>query len=100
MNKHTMSVKEFYDILLWSNIDVGSAWGEELDRRIDFLLKETQPNKELPILDMGCGNGRYSVALAKLGYRVAGVDFDEKSINDARKLTLLQNADVILSVQI
>jgi len=94
MDKHTISVKEFYDILRWSDIDVGSAWGEELDRRIDFLLKKTQPNKELPVLDMGCGNGRYSVALAKLGYQVVGVDFDEKSINDARRFALLQNADV------
>jgi cyclopropane fatty-acyl-phospholipid synthase-like methyltransferase len=94
MDEHTKSVREFYDILRWSGIDVGSALGEKLNQRIAFLLEKTQPDKELPILDMGCGNGRYSVALAKLGYRVVGVDFDETSIEEARKLALEQNVDV------
>jgi len=90
MHEDIKLVKEYYDFLRWIGIDVGTAWGAELDKRIAFLLTECHPDKELPLLDIGCGNGRYSVALAKMGYQVVGVDFDEKSIEDARKLAAEQ----------
>ena len=36
------------------------------------------------ILDVPCGNGRHSIALAKRGYRVTGVDLAEEFIIEAR----------------
>jgi SAM-dependent methyltransferase len=37
-----------------------------------------------PILDLGCGSGDLSIHLAKLGYRILGIDFVEKAIANCR----------------
>lgn len=84
--KHINSVKSFYDVLRWVGIDVASADGTRLRQRIAFLLEKCCPDVKLPLLDMGCGNGRYAVELAKMGYKVIGIDFDQKSIENAREL--------------
>ena len=36
------------------------------------------------VLDAGCGSGRYAVALARLGYRVTGVDRSQELLAEAR----------------
>lgn len=39
--------------------------------------------KDGKILDLGCGQGRHSIALSKMGFEVKGVDFSEAHINYA-----------------
>ena len=36
-------------------------------------------------LDVGCGGGRYSIAMARLGAEVAGIDISGEGLEDARK---------------
>src|SRR3972149_3214928 len=37
------------------------------------------------VLDLCCGNGRFSIYLAKKGFEVVGIDFSGRFINDARE---------------
>jgi SAM-dependent methyltransferase len=51
----------------------------------DFIEKEIGYNKELKILDIGCGTGRHAIELAKRGYSLTGVDLSESQLKRARE---------------
>lgn len=62
-------------------------WGLEPNR---FVREQCE---RLPVgdaLDLACGEGRNAVWLAKLGWRVTGVDFSEVAIDRARQATARQ----------
>jgi len=44
-------------------------------------LKKTQNNEK--ILDIGCGNGGFSINLSLLGYKVVGISNQEENVNNA-----------------
>jgi SAM-dependent methyltransferase len=47
-----------------------------------------------PVLELGCGTGRVTMAIAKAGYRVVGLDISEKMLERAaeKRSTLLREA--------
>jgi SAM-dependent methyltransferase len=49
-------------------------------REVDFLLEELQLPPGASILDVGCGTGRHSTALARLGYAVTGIDLSARML--------------------
>ena len=50
------------------------------------LIEEQIPKQFYPkILDLGCGRGRHSIALALRGYQVTGVDLSEEAIKRAEQ---------------
>jgi SAM-dependent methyltransferase len=75
MHRHTVT-------FTWEDEDAQACWLEwcpfpdaqasakDVDR-IEALLGLTPP---LDVLDVGCGNGRHAVELARRGYRVVGID--------------------------
>jgi cyclopropane fatty-acyl-phospholipid synthase-like methyltransferase len=52
----------------------------------DFLVQGLQCNAGSHLLDVPSGNGRLSFELARLGYRVTGVDISEEFTEEARSL--------------
>ncbi|MDD5654451.1 MAG: class I SAM-dependent methyltransferase [Candidatus Omnitrophica bacterium] len=64
----------------------------------DFIEQELKHNKNVRILDVGCGTGRHSIELTKRGYSVTGVDLSGNQIKRAREKA--QEARVAIDFQI
>ncbi len=58
---------------------------EEADMFIHNLVKHLSPPKNSLMLDLACGNGRYSIALNNMGYNVTGIDLSQNKIESAKK---------------
>ncbi|MFA5147313.1 MAG: class I SAM-dependent methyltransferase [Candidatus Omnitrophota bacterium] len=64
----------------------------------DFIEQELGHNKNVRILDVGCGTGRHSIELTKRGYNVTGVDLSGNQIKRAREKA--REAGVAIDFQI
>src|SRR5713101_5088635 len=54
-------------------------------REVDFVVRTLRLPAGAQILDVPCGYGRHSVALARRGFRVVGVDLSRAMIAEARR---------------
>jgi 2-polyprenyl-3-methyl-5-hydroxy-6-metoxy-1,4-benzoquinol methylase len=68
-----------YYHLLYQHRDEAEANGF-IQQLIDYL----HPNMGATMLDVACGKGRHSKALAEMGFDVTGIDLSEESIIDAK----------------
>lgn len=48
---------------------------------VEMILKYCKPKKGAAFMDCPCGSGRHSMALAKKGYKVTGIDINEKMLS-------------------
>jgi SAM-dependent methyltransferase len=60
----------------------------------DFLVATLQPAGGAHILDVPCGNGRLSLALAARGYRIKGVDLAGPLLEDGRRAAAERGLEV------
>jgi 2-polyprenyl-3-methyl-5-hydroxy-6-metoxy-1,4-benzoquinol methylase len=59
---------------------------EDMYQRFEFTIKQSRPVMNKSILDVGCGSGIYSLALAREGAgKVIGIDYSQKMIELANK---------------
>ena len=61
---------------------------------VDFIEKEIKFNKDIRILDIGCGTGRHSLELARRGYSVTGFDLSPSMIKKAQTSAQKENIEV------
>jgi SAM-dependent methyltransferase len=57
---------------------------EEATQFITQLIQFLQPTANSSMLDVACGKGRHSKALADMGYQVTGIDLSAASITEAK----------------
>jgi len=65
----------------WCPFPDAAASAQDVDR-IESFLHLTPP---LDVLDVGCGNGRHAVEMARRGYRVVGIDVAKRYLAQARE---------------
>lgn len=51
----------------------------------EFLLRELPLQPGMKVLDLGCGTGRHSIALAAKGIEMTGIDISSGQLSEARK---------------
>jgi SAM-dependent methyltransferase len=68
--------------------------GEAEYRHVDFLLDRLSANRGDSLLDVGCGQERYSLAFASRGIRVTGLDASPSLLQEARQMTAQAGIEV------
>jgi len=58
------------------------------------MLKLFQLPPEAAVLDLGCGEGRHAIEMAKRGYRMTGIDLTEPLLDIARANAAKQQVDI------
>jgi SAM-dependent methyltransferase len=64
------------------------------DAEIEFIFDELALPSGRRILDVGCGTGRHSIGLAKLGFQITGIDISSGMLAEARKSAAEAGVDV------
>ena len=73
--------------------DTPDALGEPTKIFVEFFAKYDGP--KLRVLDIGCGQGRDAIFIAKLGHQVTGVDLSPSGIADLNSAALAYKLDII-----
>lgn len=64
------------------------------EAEVAFLIEQFQLPRGATILDVGCGTGRHSVALAQHGFAVTGMDLSDEMLEKARARAAATGTDV------
>ncbi|GMQ31365.1 class I SAM-dependent methyltransferase [Algoriphagus confluentis] len=68
-----------------------NLFGEPYPELIEFFSGFPTKGK---VLDLGCGQGRDAIALARLGYSVTGIDNSKVGINQMKEIGQNENLDL------
>ena len=69
-------------------------WDPAHAEEIEFCLQKSLQHAErtLPIIDIGCGNGRYTRVLSRAFARAVGIDLSKSAVERARRESAENNA--------
>jgi 2-polyprenyl-3-methyl-5-hydroxy-6-metoxy-1,4-benzoquinol methylase len=80
MNPYEKEFAQLYDIIVHGKEGVEA--GEEELHFIEWIFKEVCPREVNEVLDVGCGNGRFLLPLARKGYNVTGLDISKDMLEE------------------
>ncbi|QDU34736.1 dTDP-3-amino-3,4,6-trideoxy-alpha-D-glucopyranose [Poriferisphaera corsica] len=63
-------------------------------REIDFILKTTNLPTRASIADLGCGQGRHAIELAKRGHHLTAIDLNSDFIREAKQTANQSNLQI------
>lgn len=69
-------------------------WGTTEADLCHELVKLAPPNKDIKVLDIGCGEGKDAVWMAKQGYTVYAFDITENGIAKTKRMAKENNVEV------
>lgn len=69
----------------WPKISQGFEPEADAEAEVGWILRHTNPPARAPILDAPCGFGRHSLALARRGFAVTGVDLSATELARAQE---------------
>lgn len=69
-------------------------WGTEPAQLCYELVKLVPPGKGVKVLDIGCGEGKDAVFMAKQGYEVYAFDITTNGISKTRKMAKENNVEI------
>lgn len=80
-------MKQWYEELYenYGNTYDKESFTQGTEGEVAFIQKEIGYDKSKRILDVGCGTGRHDLELAKLGYKVTGIDLSSAQIKRAKE---------------
>ncbi len=81
--------------LLWKILDF--LFRRSMQKRFELAIEELKDAKAKKVLDIGCGTGRYSIALAEKGVYVLGIDFANRMVIQAQNFAKARNAAAFCS---
>jgi SAM-dependent methyltransferase len=93
MNDNSERVEQFFSGLMvevWRQVMPEEA----TEREADFLQRQMKLAPGARVLDVPCGHGRHSCALAARGYQVTGVDLSSTCLGHARALAATKGVSV------
>ncbi|MCC5910536.1 MAG: methyltransferase domain-containing protein [Clostridiaceae bacterium] len=61
----------------------------------DLAFSMFRPEKDMKVLDIGCGTGNFSIKLAKMGCTVVGVDLSDEMLDIAREKVKQEGLDIV-----
>lgn len=70
---------------LWQNVEHLAFPTTCAKQEVCDLKKLIPFKKDIQILDLGCGQGRHSIELAKQGFHVTGIDYTKTYLKKAKK---------------
>jgi 2-polyprenyl-3-methyl-5-hydroxy-6-metoxy-1,4-benzoquinol methylase len=75
---------------------IENLFGEPYTELIEFFTDYPKKGK---VLDLGCGQGRDAIALARLGYSVTGIDNSKVGIEQMNKIGQDENLNLVGQVE-
>ncbi|MCH8957118.1 methyltransferase domain-containing protein [candidate division KSB1 bacterium] len=80
---------------LWSNY---AEFAKDRGRLVCDILESFQPLNGLKILDVGCGEGGSSLAVAERGAQITAIDFDPRRVSKFRQKVFTAGIDLSIEV--